>query len=117
MDTGKGSESMKTGKLSTFADFSMCRVILSKRSDELITFTPKRDLALPPSPESARSRRGCSGPWCVCFCGGAAPEFPQVLSGVNEEDRSRGMPQPVRCDLPCPDRSARGAQPQVERAV
>jgi hypothetical protein len=34
-------------------------------------------------------------------------DFPQILSRVIKEDRGRGMPQPVGCDLAHPERSAR----------
>ena len=44
-------------------------------------------------------------------------DFPQILSHVIEKNRRRGMPQPVRGDLPHPEDSACGAQPKVERAV
>jgi hypothetical protein len=44
-------------------------------------------------------------------------DFPQILSHMIEQNCRRGMPQPVRGDLPRPEGSACGAQPKVERAV
>ena len=44
-------------------------------------------------------------------------DFPQILSHLVEEDRGRGVAQPMRGDLPYPERSAGRPQPQVERAI
>ena len=44
-------------------------------------------------------------------------DFPQILSHLVEEDRGRGVAQPVRGDLPHPEGSAGGPQPQIERPV
>jgi hypothetical protein len=41
-------------------------------------------------------------------------DFPQILSHLVEEDRGRGVAQPMRCDLPDPEGSTGGPQPQVE---
>jgi hypothetical protein len=44
-------------------------------------------------------------------------DFPQIFSHLIEQDRRRAVAQPVGCDLPHPERSASGPQPQVERAI
>jgi hypothetical protein len=44
-------------------------------------------------------------------------DFPQILSHLVEEDRGRGVAQPMRGDLPYPEGSTGGPQPQIERAV
>ncbi len=42
-------------------------------------------------------------------------DFPQILSHLVEEDRGRGVAQPMRGDLPYPEGSTGGPQPQIER--
>ena len=44
-------------------------------------------------------------------------DFPQILSHLVEEDRGRGVAQPMRGDLPYPEGSTGGPQPQIERPV
>jgi hypothetical protein len=43
--------------------------------------------------------------------------FPQIFANVIEENRRRAVSQSVGCDLPHPERSARGSEPQIERTV
>jgi hypothetical protein len=44
-------------------------------------------------------------------------DFPQILFHVIEQNCRRGMPQPLRGDLPYPEGSTGGPQPQIERPV
>ena len=44
-------------------------------------------------------------------------DFPQILSHLVEEDRGRGVAQSMRGDLPYPEGSTGGPQPQIERPV
>jgi hypothetical protein len=44
-------------------------------------------------------------------------DFSQILSHLVEEDRGRGVAQPMRGDLPYPEGSTGGPQPQIERPV
>ena len=44
-------------------------------------------------------------------------DFPQILSHLVEEDRGGGVAQPMRGDLPYPEGSTGGPQPQIERPV
>ena len=44
-------------------------------------------------------------------------DFPQTLSHVVEQNGGRAMPQPMGCDLPHPNRSARRPEPKVESPV
>ena len=44
-------------------------------------------------------------------------DFPQILSHLVEEDRGRGVAQPMRGDLPYPEGSTGGPQPRIERPV
>jgi hypothetical protein len=44
-------------------------------------------------------------------------DFPQILSHLVEQDRDRGVAQPMRGDLPYPEGSTGRPQPQIERPV
>ena len=44
-------------------------------------------------------------------------DFPQIISHLVEQNCRRGMPQPVGGDLPYPEGSTGGPQPQVKRPV
>src|SRR6476660_6626848 len=44
-------------------------------------------------------------------------DFAQILSHVVKQDRRRAVAQPVGGDLPYPEGSASGSQPQIERPV
>ena len=44
-------------------------------------------------------------------------DFPQILSHLVEEDCGRGVAQPMRGDLPYPEGSTGGPQPQIERPI
>jgi hypothetical protein len=44
-------------------------------------------------------------------------DFPQILPNPIEQNRRRTVSQSVGCDLPHPERSARGPQAKVERPV
>ena len=44
-------------------------------------------------------------------------DFPQILAHVVKEDCGRGVAQPMRGDLPHPERSASRPQAKVERPV
>ena len=88
-----------------------------RQAESAASFTPKQAKRLRRLPSLFVADVGVAHRGADILVAEQFLDFPQILFHLVEEDRGRGVAQPMRGDLPYPEDSTGGPQPQIERPV